>query len=176
MHAFIRTPTPGMFSGFKRTCEPCDTYRLAIPAFLTAEEIALMAVHMELRSVVSSPVPLAFRPSSRTNLVSVITLVSKAPLSDIVSSSLWSWKAKGTGRQKGWTWVWCRSLRDLLGGVCAGKPIRRGIYTHLVRQDFILIKVHRLWSLQHILNTSLLLMHALYAAEKDDYNKEARPQ
>lgn len=67
---------------------PCDTYRLAIPAFLTAEEIALMAVHMELRSVVSSPVPLAFRPSSKTNLVSVITLVSKAPVSDIVSCGL----------------------------------------------------------------------------------------
>lgn len=86
-----------MFSGFSRS----DTYRLAIPAFLTADEMALMAVHMELRSVVSSPVPLAFRPSSRTNLVSVMTSVSKAPLSDIVSCELSGSCSAGSGGQKG---------------------------------------------------------------------------
>lgn len=62
-----------------------DTHRLAMPAFLTAVEMALMAVHMELRRVVSSPVPLAFLPSSKTNLVRVTTLVSNAPLSDMMT-------------------------------------------------------------------------------------------
>lgn len=65
-----------------------NTYRLAIPAFLTAVEMALIAVHMELRRVVSSPVPLAFLPSSKTNLVRVTTLVSNAPLSDMMTDCL----------------------------------------------------------------------------------------
>lgn len=144
----------------------CDTYRLAIPAFLTAEEIALMAVHMELRSVVSSPVPLAFRPSSRTNLVRVITLVSKAPLSDIVS---WGWRSCGarTGRQNRLDVSLCRSLRGLQGGVWACEPIRRGIYTPLVRQYIVLIKVHRLCPEQHVLIRSLVLIHTLYANDSD---------
>lgn len=63
-------------------------YRLAMPAFRTAVEMALMAVHKELSRVVSSPVPFAFRPSSRTNLVTVTTLVSKAPRSDMASCRL----------------------------------------------------------------------------------------
>lgn len=58
-----------------------------MPAFLTALEIALMAVHSEFKSVVNSPVPFAFLPSSKTNLVKVTTLVSKAPLSDILEIS-----------------------------------------------------------------------------------------
>ena len=60
-----------------------NTYRLAIPAFLTAVEMALTAVQMELRRVVSSPVPFAFLPSSSTNLVRVTTLVSNEPRSDM---------------------------------------------------------------------------------------------
>lgn len=67
----------------------CDTtHRLAIPAFLTAVEMALTAVQMELSRFVSSPVPWAFLPSSRTNLVRVSTLVSKAPLSDMLLSGV----------------------------------------------------------------------------------------
>lgn len=64
------------------------THRLAIPAFLTAVEMALTAVQMELSRLVSSPVPCAFLPSSRTNLVRVSTLVSKVPLSDILLSGV----------------------------------------------------------------------------------------
>lgn len=63
-------------------------YRLAIPAFLTAVEMAFTAVQMEFSRLVSSPVPCAFLPSSRTNLVRVRTLVSKAPLSDILLSGV----------------------------------------------------------------------------------------
>lgn len=59
------------------------THRLAMPAFLTALEIALIAVHKALRRVVSSPVLFALLPSSRRNLVRVTTLVSKAPWSDM---------------------------------------------------------------------------------------------
>lgn len=66
----------------------CNTHRLAIPAFLTAVEMALTAVQMELSRFVSSPVPWAFLPSSRTNLVRVCTLVSKAPLSDMLLSGV----------------------------------------------------------------------------------------
>lgn len=55
-----------------------------MPAFLTAVEMALTAVQSELRSVVSSPVPLAFLPSSSTNRVRVTTLVSNAALSDMM--------------------------------------------------------------------------------------------
>lgn len=66
------------------------THRLAIPAFLTAVEMALTAVQMELIRLVSSPVPWAFLPSSRTNLVRVCTSVSKAPRSDIVRSGVGS--------------------------------------------------------------------------------------
>lgn len=102
-----------------------------------------MAVHMELRSVVSSPVALAFRPSSRTNLVRVITLVSKAPLSDIVSRATVQYVQVQVDRtaecEPG-----ARVRGAFKGGVWAGKPIRRGIYTHLVRQDIGLIKVQRL--------------------------------
>lgn len=59
------------------------SHRLAMPAFLTAVEMAFTAVQMEFSRLVSSPVPWAFLPSSRTNLVRVRTLVSKAALSDI---------------------------------------------------------------------------------------------
>lgn len=65
-----------------------STHRLAIPAFLTAVEMAFTAVQMELSRLVSSPVPWALLPSSRTNLVRVTTLVSKAPLSDILPSGV----------------------------------------------------------------------------------------
>lgn len=65
-----------------------NTYRLAMPAFLTAVEIALIAVHIELRRVVNSPVPLAFLPSSNTKRVRVTTLVSKALLSDISAAAV----------------------------------------------------------------------------------------
>jgi hypothetical protein len=61
------------------------TYRLAMPAFLTAVEMALTAVHIELSRVVSSPVPFAFLPSSSTNRVKVTTLVSKEPRSDMTA-------------------------------------------------------------------------------------------
>lgn len=59
------------------------SHRLAMPAFLTAVEMAFTAVQMEFSRLVSSPVPWAFLPSSRTNLVRVRTLVSKAAVSDI---------------------------------------------------------------------------------------------
>lgn len=64
------------------------SHRLAIPAFLTAVEMAFTAVQMEFSRFVSSPVPWALLPSSRTNLVRVRTLVSKAPLSDILLSGV----------------------------------------------------------------------------------------
>lgn len=64
-----------------------NTHRLAIPAFLTAVEMALTAVQMELSRLVSSPVPWAFLPSSRTNLVRVSTSVSKTALSDMLPSA-----------------------------------------------------------------------------------------
>lgn len=61
------------------------TYRWASPAFLTADEMALIAVSMELISWVSSPVaPLACLPVSITNRVRVHTSVSKADWSDIL--------------------------------------------------------------------------------------------
>lgn len=50
--------------------------------------MAFTAVQMELSRLVSSPVPWAFLPSSRTNLVRVSTSVSKAPLSDILLSGV----------------------------------------------------------------------------------------
>lgn len=56
----------------------------ARPAFLTAEEMAFMAVSMELSSCVSSPVaPFTRRPFSMTNRVSVNISVSKGLLSVI---------------------------------------------------------------------------------------------
>lgn len=64
------------------------THRCAIPALRTALEMAFTAVHSELSSVVSSPVPLAFLPSSITNRVMVTTLVSKAPWSVMVTDAL----------------------------------------------------------------------------------------
>lgn len=72
----------------KKNKKNTTTHRLAIPAFLTAVDMALTAVQMELSRFVSSPVPWAFLPSSRTNLVRVSTLVSKAPLSDILLSGV----------------------------------------------------------------------------------------
>lgn len=47
-------------------CMLSRTHRLARPALRTAEEMALMAVNIELSSCVSSPVPLACRPFSIT--------------------------------------------------------------------------------------------------------------
>lgn len=54
-----------------------------MPAFLTALEMALIAVHRAFRRVVSSPVAFTFLPSSNRNLVRVIALVSKEPRSDM---------------------------------------------------------------------------------------------
>ena len=71
-----------------------------MPAFLTAVEIAFTAVQMELSRVVSSPVPCAFLPSSRTNRVRVTTLVSKAPLSDISMLLL-----ANLGDWENWPWL-----------------------------------------------------------------------
>ena len=71
-----------------------------MPAFLTAVEIAFTAVQMELSRVVSSPVPCAFLPSSRTNRVRVTTLVSKAPLSDISMLLL-----VNLGDWENWPWL-----------------------------------------------------------------------
>lgn len=63
------------------------TYRWARPAFLTAEEMALMAVSMAVMSWVSSPVaPLAWRPVSMMNRVRVQTSVSNADWSDMLGS------------------------------------------------------------------------------------------
>lgn len=60
------------------------THMWARPAFLTAEEMAFMAVSMELSSCVSSPVaPLTRRPFSMTNRVRVSISVSKGVFSDI---------------------------------------------------------------------------------------------
>ncbi len=56
-----------------------------MPAFLTALEMAFTAVHIAFSSVVSSPVPLAFLPSSSTNLVKVTALVSTDPRSDMTA-------------------------------------------------------------------------------------------
>lgn len=64
------------------------THRCAMPALRTAQEMAFTAVPRALSSVVSSPVPLAFRPSSITKRVIVTTLVSKAPRSDIAADDL----------------------------------------------------------------------------------------
>lgn len=64
------------------------THRWAIPALRTAQEIAFTAVHREFSSVVNSPVPFAFRPCSMTKRVTVTTLVSKAPRSDMVADVL----------------------------------------------------------------------------------------
>lgn len=54
-----------------------------MPAFLTALEIALIAVHIAFRRVVSSPVAFTFLPSSNKNLVRVMALVSNEPRSDM---------------------------------------------------------------------------------------------
>lgn len=56
-----------------------------MPAFLTALEMAFTAVHIAFSRVVSSPVPLAFLPSSSRNLVRVTALVSKDPRSDMTA-------------------------------------------------------------------------------------------
>jgi len=61
------------------------THRCAMPAFLTALEMAFTAVHIAFRRVVSSPVPLAFLPSSSRNLVKVTTLVSNELRSDMAA-------------------------------------------------------------------------------------------
>lgn len=67
---------------------PPATHRCAMPALRTAQEMAFTAVPRALSSVVSSPVPLAFRPSSITKRVMVTTLVSKAPRSDMAADDL----------------------------------------------------------------------------------------
>lgn len=59
-----------------------------MPALRTAQEMAFTAVHIEFSSVVSSPVPFAFLPCSITNRVTVTTLVSKPPPSDMVADGL----------------------------------------------------------------------------------------
>lgn len=59
-----------------------------MPAFLTALDIALIAVHIAFRRVVSSPVAFTFLPSSNKNLVKVIALVSKAARSDMINEGI----------------------------------------------------------------------------------------
>lgn len=73
------------------------THRCAIPALRTAQEMAFTAVPRALSNVVSSPVPLAFLPSSITNRVMVTTLVSKAPCSDMAAADLF----RGPGVEAG---------------------------------------------------------------------------
>lgn len=73
------------------------THRCAIPALRTAQEMAFTAVPRALSNVVSSPVPLAFLPSSITNRVMVTTLVSKAPRSDMAAADLF----RGPGVEAG---------------------------------------------------------------------------
>lgn len=70
----------------------------ARPAFLTAEEMAFMAVSMELSSCVSSPVaPLTRRPFSMTNRVRVSMSVSKGVFSDIFARHQCSYLLSWTG-------------------------------------------------------------------------------
>lgn len=58
-----------------------------MPAFLTADEIALTAVQRALRSWFNSPVPFALLPSSSTKRVTVIKLVSKGARSVMLPGS-----------------------------------------------------------------------------------------
>lgn len=63
-----------------------NTHRLAMPAFRTAEEMALTAVQRLFSNWVISPVPLAFLPSSMTKRVRVLTSVSNKDLSAMIGS------------------------------------------------------------------------------------------
>lgn len=76
------------------------THRWAIPALRTAQEIAFTAVQRELSSVVSSPVPFARRPCSMTKRVTVTTLVSKAPRSDIAAWTFTRGHESGGSRKR----------------------------------------------------------------------------
>lgn len=77
---------------------PSRTHMWARPAFLTAEEMAFMAVSMELSSCVSSPVaPLTRRPFSMTNRVRVSMSVSKGVFSDIFARHQCSYLLSWTG-------------------------------------------------------------------------------
>lgn len=75
------------------------THRWAMPALRTAQEMAFTAVHREFSSVVSSPVPFAFLPSSMTKRVTVTTLVSKGPCSDMAVVDL-SWNPESRSWRK----------------------------------------------------------------------------
>lgn len=60
------------------------THSCAMPAWRTADEMALIAVQSEFSSWVNSPVPRAFLPSSVTKRVMVLISVSKDERSTIV--------------------------------------------------------------------------------------------
>lgn len=106
------------------------THRWAIPAFRTALEMAFTAVHREFSSVVNSPVPFAFLPSSMTNRVTVTTLVSNVPRSDIMAvlgpiSQKVDVVVRGEVRNLNALW-----RRTLLRGVKLWRPMeewRRGV-------------------------------------------------
>lgn len=59
------------------------THSCAMPAWRTADEMALIAVQSEFSSWVNSPVPRAFLPSSMTKRVRVLISVSKGAWSAI---------------------------------------------------------------------------------------------
>lgn len=61
------------------------THSSAMPAWRTADEMALIAVQSEFSSWVNSPVPRAFLPSSVTKRVTVLISVSKGPRSTIAA-------------------------------------------------------------------------------------------
>lgn len=110
------------------------THMWARPAFLTAEEMAFMAVSMELSSCVSSPVaPLMRRPFSITNRVRVSTSVSKGVLSDIFagyqSSSLLGWMRHFLATLRSWVAVlfWDKAV-----GCVAGQSLLRCFWDHVI--------------------------------------------
>lgn len=105
------------FSPYRQREDVCahGTHRCAMPALRTAQEMALTAVQSELSSVVSSPVPFALRPCSMTKRVTVTTLVSKAPLSDMMKvEKLWSPAAWSKS---------CRKNRSFLNAVAKGAEV-----------------------------------------------------
>lgn len=113
-----------------KTVKCLFTHRWAIPAFRTALEMAFTAVHREFSSVVNSPVPFAFLPSSMTNRVTVTTLVSNVPRSDIMAvlgpiSQKVDVVVRGEVRNLNALW-----RRTLLRGVKLWRPMeewRRGV-------------------------------------------------
>lgn len=123
----------------RTACVTRLTHRWAIPALRTALEMAFTAVHSELSSVVSSPVPLAFLPCSMTKRVMVTTLVSKVLLSDMVPVSRWNCGFEETlqdlnaaaTRNCAWTAV---------GGVYAAERCGPAVHTERCSDDTIVLQ------------------------------------